>query len=109
GHLYRDIGRLEDARRAYTLAVNVETDDEDAGELLPLVCLQGLGVVDLLEGDYESARSRLDEALKRGEALLGPSHPVVAMIRVDLGSLHLAEGRLEAALTSFEQALSDFR
>jgi len=102
---------LELARRA--VAMRETTAAEDPGDGSPAAerilgrttSYLNLGSVLHYRGESEKARPWLDRALRQREAALGPDHPDLVPLLIDIAGLHYSEGELARARSLFERAL----
>jgi tetratricopeptide (TPR) repeat protein len=67
--------------------------------------LTSLAGIDLDVSAFDEARERYERSLEIQRAVLGPDHPAVGELLVDLGAVELSRGAIEDARRSFEQAL----
>jgi len=65
-----------------------------------------LGAIFAALGRHAEARTHHQEALRRWERSLGPTHPALAFALLGIGKSHLAEHDPEAALAPLERALA---
>ena len=88
--LLNELGRTEDAKRAY-----LDVLTRDAAHV---GALNNLGTLLYFTGYRTAARSAYSEAIRR--------HPAEPMAHVNLGNLHLEAGELAAAREHYEAALA---
>ena len=97
-----------DLRSARTLlqraAQTLERDPENAPALV--TAAQRLARIHYLLGDLPEAHRRNRQALALAHSILGPAHPRVAEISVQLAEVELAAGRRDRALALAEDAAS---
>ena len=67
--------------------------------------LANLADVDRDLSALDEAQARYERALELRRAVLGPDHPIIGELFVDLGAVELLRGTMEDARRSFEQAL----
>lgn len=101
--LHGEQGRYDEARATYLRARSLleRLDDEEWWARLE----GSIAVLDLEIGAAAAARERLEPALARAEARLGPEHPYTAMLASNLGLALDELGDWEAAQARYEQAL----
>jgi len=56
----------------------------------------------------EEALAEYEKAIEEGPALLGPGHPLIDRLRVELANLLIAEGRFAEAILLLNEAYSNF-
>ncbi|MCA9683444.1 MAG: tetratricopeptide repeat protein, partial [Myxococcales bacterium] len=69
------------------------------------LCLQNLGAIQALQGDYAGAIVNTEASLEVMKAQLGTEHPDYATAERNLGTLDMLEGRYREALVHFQHAV----
>jgi tetratricopeptide (TPR) repeat protein len=102
--LYRDAGRLADARRVAELAVNTASDEQERSD-----ALGELGDVLWAQGDLSGAQSAFEKSLKAQQNLAGPlnneTKSAIAATSDKLGVVLAAHGELDGARKAFREAV----
>jgi serine/threonine-protein kinase len=103
GYVAERAGRPKDARTAYTAALTLA---RALGPVPELETLVDLARVETDLDDLGPARDHLDRARQLARAELGASHPKLAQIEHDLGTIQYRAGDYAGARKDFEQALA---
>ena len=102
----REAGRYEDSDRAFqrALAVSNSANDHDSAAYARL--LVDLGRLEVYQGKLDQAESHLLESLKLTREVLGPRHPELAGILMEISTLRSWQDNLEAAEQSAREAVA---
>jgi eukaryotic-like serine/threonine-protein kinase len=103
------IGRAADydgARALAQQALDLLTLHDKGETALAASCWNTLSVARRKSGDTPGARLAIERAITIREALVGPTHPLVAHSLVNLSTIELDEARFEEAAATLERALS---
>lgn len=95
-----------EARRAYTKSLELLDDIGRDTDTLAVHPLLALGVLDVAEGRWDSAESRIIRALEIRQALLGNDDLSVGHTRLRLARLKWLQHDVGGALANFRQALA---
>ncbi len=104
GNAADSAGHYAEAERHYRAAL-AANEREYGGTAAPMIAgvLGNLGSVLQEQGKLDDARAFLDRAVAMFEATLGPDHPEIATLLIDLGTISLADD-LDRAAALFERA-----
>jgi tetratricopeptide (TPR) repeat protein/predicted Ser/Thr protein kinase len=108
GSTLRELDRDDEARAAFTRALELAT--RTLGEQHPALAghLMNLANVDMDAGDYPAARERTARALALREATLGEQHFLVGKTRYNLANIDRLQGDRAAARSGGEAVLANF-
>jgi tetratricopeptide (TPR) repeat protein len=96
GMVYLDDGQSKKAEQVFLEVIRL-TAIGDGTAFLMGNALHNLAQTHRDQHKYEEAEKEYRRSIEIAEALLGPSHPEVAMTRSSLGQLYLRMGRLDEA------------
>ncbi len=106
GNVFRVAGRMDEARVAFTDAVERLEARPSAGDLAEAHHTLGLAWMSL--GNNAEAERQFARELALNEATLGPNHPDVGRAHQSLGATLYTSGQLTRALPHFEDAVRIF-
>jgi CHAT domain-containing protein len=110
GQLYEVQGRYDEAEPLYRRALELSTKRIDLGRNAIYAELPGddfrrLGQLYTTQGRFAAAEPLLRRALAMGEQYLGPRHPFVALVLMNLANMYKSGGRLDQAEEYYKRAL----
>lgn len=105
--LLRDRGRYQEARRLYgdLLERSRSTGASTQGKDLPII--KELGILHMLEGDFDKAALLLEKALEGAKEKWGEEQWNIVDYKIALAVLRTKQGHHEEAESLFDKALSD--
>lgn len=105
GEYLTHIGRLEQGRRAFELALSLTEQVHGPNDPRRAAIINNLGRVMKRSGNLKQARAHFEEALVLDQATYGDSHPHVAEVVNNYAAVLHQSGDAETALIQFEWAL----
>lgn len=102
GHFCHRLGKLENARRLLNESLKAARQTKDVAEIA--FCLNHLGIIAALEGDYERAQACHEESLEWAETLDDPELRARALHNLARALDH--QGRRAQAYEMLQEALS---
>jgi tetratricopeptide (TPR) repeat protein len=106
GLVAESLGRLDDAERYLTAALELRRSLHGDDDLEVARSLAALGGVARARGRLDDARRQIEAALAIDERRLGESHPDVARDLHNLGGVERLAGDLDTALRHYTRALA---
>ncbi len=107
GDAYRSLDQMENARNSYELALALNREDAGLERSVGVAALLAdLAILDRIEGDYERAIKRYQEAQNIIENLPGDHWSTLASVFNGLGIIYATIGNHPLALQYFEKLLA---
>lgn len=104
GEVYRRLGRLEEAARLLERAIRLDEAAGGNGAALA-ISLNNLGLVRRAQGRLAESEALFQRAIGLLEPRVGPDHPDLARVLVNLAQLELERGDSERARERLERAV----
>lgn len=107
GEAYFGIERDAEAVEFLTRAVDRYRDAGRSDSASGISARMNLGMAKHWTGNHQEGRALLEDVLQVSRRELGPAHHQTILIEDSLGTLHLAEGDVAAAISYFERLRDD--
>ena len=104
GQIYAQNNQLVEGKKYFTEALSLMNSHNRKGQLYASL-LYNIGLVNYGQSLYKDALEQFDLAITEYNAVYGDFHPIIAQVRVKIGTLQLEIGKLQNAMDNFLEAL----
>ncbi|MEO1253640.1 MAG: tetratricopeptide repeat protein, partial [Bacteroidota bacterium] len=106
---YERMGRFGEAEKTLLEVLRLKRSIPDEADILIIETLNDLGIMYHQIGQYEKAKEMFNEVVLECEENVGTDHPFYATAKNNLGTLALAENKVEEARNMFSDALATYK